>query len=154
MDARELAYYITEFAGGEISPIKLQKSLYFCFAYWGGFVRKSKIAKSEIDLSHYSEKLFDNKIEAWVYGPVVPDVYHEKDDLEKYIKENEELFTDSYMQEFVNDVLKDVLACNDFTLVDTSHQDQCWKKHFKKNALFHNDEIPAEEIIKEYATSK
>lgn len=47
-DVRELAIYIKDeyikFAKGknEISPIKLQKALYFCFAYWGGFVKSGK----------------------------------------------------------------------------------------------------------------
>ena len=48
-DAKELASYIKykysilpNKISQEISPLKLQKSLYFCFAYWGGFVRKGK----------------------------------------------------------------------------------------------------------------
>lgn len=61
-----------------ISPIKLQKSLYFLFAYWGQFIRKNKENKDsvEVDYSNYEECLFNDRIEAWTYGPVVPNVFN------------------------------------------------------------------------------
>lgn len=154
MDARTLACYITnyykkKFLKTEISPIKLQKSLYFCFAYWGSFVRRGKNNKSEVSTADYSEYLFDNKIEAWVYGPVVPDVYHEKN-LSNYDIENK-FQNDIMMQNYIDGILDDVLAANDFKLVEISHEDKCWKKHFNKKSIFHNDVIPPEEIISEYA---
>lgn len=153
VDARALACYIKKFYsdnfhGAEISPIKLQKSLYFCFAYWGGFVRRGRNNKSEISTNNYSEILFDNKIEAWVYGPVVPDVYHEKN-LDKY--EKQFCFVDRTMEEYIKGILTDVLAANDFKLVEVSHEDKCWRKHFNKKSIFHNDVISPEEIISEYA---
>lgn len=44
VNAKELAFYISDLYiskySKEISPIKLQKSLYFTFAYWGGFEEK------------------------------------------------------------------------------------------------------------------
>lgn len=61
-----------------ISPIKLQKSLYFLFAYWGQFIRKNKENQDsvEVDYSNYNEFLFDDRIEAWTYGPVIPAVFN------------------------------------------------------------------------------
>lgn len=153
-DARELANYIIDYYEinfkEEISPLKLQKTLYFCFAYWGGFMRKSNgyNENKEIQLD-YDEWLFPNVIEAWVYGPVVPDVYHERN-LKDYKKDN--LFDGKkYLKEYIDNVLNDVLPSNDFKLVEISHEDECWKKHFKKKNMFHNIEIPKEDIIKEYA---
>ena len=63
--------------GREISPIKLQKSLYFLFAYWGQFIRNNKINQDsvEVDYSNYDEYLFEDEIEAWTYGPVIPEVF-------------------------------------------------------------------------------
>ena len=60
-----------------ISPIKLQKSLYFLFAYWGQYIRNNKENKDsvEVDYSNYSEFLFNDRIEAWTYGPVLPNVF-------------------------------------------------------------------------------
>ena len=154
-DARNLAYYIKEyykkFSNEEISPIKLQKALYFCFAYWGGFIRKNNSFSDDTKevTFNYNEVLFPNTIEAWVYGPVVPDVYHEKN-LDLFRKEN--LFgKEKYIEEFINNVLDDLLNTNDFRLVDVSHQDKCWQRNFKSKSKFHNCVIPPEEIISEYA---
>ena len=62
LKAKELAQYISEYykehTGKDISPVRLQKTLYFCFAYWGGFILKGKRYQgetTEIDVSKYSE---------------------------------------------------------------------------------------------------
>jgi uncharacterized phage-associated protein len=44
-----------------ITNLKLQKVLYFAQAYY---------------LAKMGKPLFSDKIEAWEYGPVIPDVYH------------------------------------------------------------------------------
>ena len=83
--AKDFACYIKDryykYTDGtkEISPIKLQKALYFCFAYWGGFVNKGKIDNQLPKETRNT--LFDDKFEAWAYGPVVPSVYFN----EKYL---------------------------------------------------------------------
>ncbi len=152
VSAKELACYITDYYAEKfskvISPIKLQKSLYFCFAYWGGFVRKSKLADTEITINK-SEWLFDENIEAWVYGPVVPDVYHDNNLMSN---RNEFLFcNDEDVKEFVDGVLDDILNVSDFKLVEVSHSDNCWKKNFDPNSERHNIVIDKEDIIAEYA---
>ena len=50
----------------EISPIKLQKSLYFLFAYWGKFIRENRENPDsvEVDYSSYSEYLFTIR---WIF---------------------------------------------------------------------------------------
>jgi len=158
--ALDLAEYINhkhreKYDGRDISNIKLQKSLYFLFAYWGGFARKSQLGKSEITID--KELLFDDEIQAWVYGPVLPNVYnHYKSnnfksgiELQKIISEVE---SSGIVAEFINDLLSELFDISDFKLVDLAHADNAWKKHFKSNANYHNDEIPKEEIISEYAT--
>lgn len=154
LDAKDLASYIRYKYSllpnklDILSPLKLQKSLYFCFAYWGGFVRKGQNKKKELELN-FSEYLFNERIEAWVYGPVVPDVYHDKE-----IREcnPEKLFNGKeYVREFIDGILNDVLNVSDFKLVEISHNDECWKRNFRKSEIFHNNEIPKEEIIREYA---
>lgn len=47
--------------GGGVSNLKLQKLLY----YMQGF-----------HLAFFDEPLFNENIEAWQYGPVVPEIYH------------------------------------------------------------------------------
>ena len=62
--AREITDYILSKvntdAGDVISPLKLQKLLYYCYV-WFLVIR--------------DEKLFSNRIEAWAHGPVVPSEY-------------------------------------------------------------------------------
>ena len=86
------------------------KALYFCFAYWGSFVRNGKkaVELSEIDVSNYEEYLFDDDIEAWVYGPVVPSVYKACKDgtLENYREQKKEIFADNLIKDYINGILK------------------------------------------------
>ena len=158
-DAVDLAKYINmkykEIMENEelrISPLKLQKSLYFCFAYWGAFAHKGNIYQNELT-DKLDEYLFSNEIEAWVYGPVVPDVYR------KYKEENipdideQELFENhEYVKEFIDGILDDVLKASDFRLVTISHEDNCWKRHFKETEENHSESIPKNEIIEEYVS--
>jgi len=48
--------------GKEVSPMKLQKLVYFAHGW---------------HLALYDEPLIDEAIQAWQYGPVVPSIYHE-----------------------------------------------------------------------------
>lgn len=153
LDARQLAAYISneykEKFHKAISPVRLQKTLYFCFAYWGGFIRKGKQENSEIEVKDLSEILFSNKIEAWVYGPVIPDVYFEKN-IEKYY--NPKLFEGKLMvKEIIDNVIEDTYDFNDFRLVDISHKDKAWINRFNYDEQYHNNEIEKENIIDEYA---
>lgn len=154
ISAKELAAYISKKfysdQGKNISPVRLQKLLYFCFAYWGGFVRKGKNQENvEINTNDFNEYLFDEKIEAWVYGPVVPDVYFEQN-LDKYYKDN--LFKeDSAEKQMIDNVIEDSYQVNDFKLVELSHRDNSWKYNFDIDEQFHNNEIGKEQIVEEYA---
>lgn len=154
IDAKELAAYIkykyTEQTGNlDIPPIKLQKALYFLLAYWGGFIRKGTNNPdfSEISSHDYDEILFDNRIEAWVYGPVVPDVYA----IETSIEPNSKIDVDEYIKNFIDGLLEDIFKVSDFKLVELSHNDLAWKNHFDYDEEYHNQEITKEEIISEYA---
>lgn len=140
-----------------ISPIKLQKSLYFLFAYWGQFIRSNKENKDsvEVDYSYYSEFLFDDRIEAWTYGPVVPEVFvAEKSDfygltnIDGYLEDE----NNRVKKEFIDNLLRQLFAADDFGLVRLSHEDECWKRNYKESDEKHNREIPKEEIINEYTT--
>lgn len=141
-----------------ISPIKLQKSLYFLFAYWGKFISQNKNNKDsvEVDYSDYNEYLFDDIIEAWTYGPVVPSVFFAERkewlDSEQFQNVAEGyLENDTVKKEFIDNLLEQLFEIDDFGLVNISHQDECWKKHYIESDEKHNREIPKQEIIDEYA---
>ena len=154
-NVKEFAAYINDIYfnnfNKKISPVRLQKTLYFCFAYWGGFVRKGKILqdsdKLEIDVTNYDEYLFNARFEAWIYGPVIPEVYHEQN-IERYYKEN--LIKDEFVKEYIDDLLEDINGVSDFRLVDISHKDQAWINSFDFNEENHSREINKEDIISEY----
>lgn len=155
LDVKELAAYIQkkyyDEKQKEISPIKLQKSLYFLFAYWGGLVRKAKMYPNAVEdnFDGFSEYLFNGDFEAWVYGPVVPIVYKEKNISDFY---NEKLFEGKEkVKEFVDDILKSLFDTGDFTLVDISHSDNAWKNNFRYDEEYHKNIINKEDIIEEYA---
>lgn len=167
-EAKDLACYIkskyeefTEYTK-EITPIKMQKALYFCFAYWAGFVKKGKI-DNQVS-SNENELLFDDKIEAWAYGPVVPSVYfNEKIPDFLKIKKLEEdainrvevvLNNNGFLRETIDSILQDVFEISDFKLVSISHMDKSWQNHFSSADSKHNEEIPKEEIINEYTAKK
>ena len=138
----------------DISPIKLQKSLYFLFAYWGQYIKKNQENSEsvEVDYSAYSKYLFEDDIEAWTYGPVVPLVFRaEKEHLLEKKKLDKDYLQDNYVKkEFIDFLLPQLFAISDFGLVDLSHQDECWKNHYDENEENHKNVIPKDEIIDEY----
>ncbi len=164
INAIDLAKYINkkykEKFKSDISSIKLQKSLYFLFAYWGGFVKELQTKKGEglieTEDANYKQYLFDNRIEAWIYGPVITDVYHKFDSVRKYDKEAEKKINELPIEvkSFIDDLLDDIFKVSDFKLVDLSHNDNCWKKNFIEDDKKHNREILKEDIIDEYSKRK
>lgn len=62
--SREIADYIILYFqehGEPLTNLKLQKLLYYAKGWY---------------LALYDKPLFNDKIEAWVHGPVVPSIYH------------------------------------------------------------------------------
>ena len=170
LNAKELSlyirkFYIEKYQGNknhrDISPIKLQKCLYFLFAYWGQYIRLAKQNTNSVEfinVDEFSEKLFDADIEAWTYGPVIPKIYYmQKEDFpffkvpERYLEDNEHNLV---IKEFIDYLLPQLFDISDFGLVDLSHQDECWKRHYDENEEQHNQIIPQNEIIDEYCNKK
>lgn len=138
--------------GKQISNIKLQKSLYFLFAMWGGFIQKARENEDNVEdnlSTKYDSELFSDRIEAWTYGPVVPIVYH---NIDSYRKTHPKFdIDDEFLKSFVDSVLKDIYAVSDFKLVDISHEDSSWRNNYCYNDERHDKEMPHEMIISEYA---
>ena len=51
-----------------MSPKKLQKILYYAYAWFLTLANES--------YDHIENRLFENHFEAWVHGPVCPEIYH------------------------------------------------------------------------------
>jgi uncharacterized phage-associated protein len=62
---KSIANYFLELAaasGRQISPMKLQKLVYYAHGWYAGYT---------------GTPLIDEAVEAWQYGPVIPSLYHE-----------------------------------------------------------------------------
>lgn len=122
-----------------ISPIKLQKTLYFLFAEVSA---KTSLITEENDKVAY---LFDAKFEAWPYGPVDKDIYR----MFKYekLKDVKNLNVGSNIIEYVDELINEIFKLSDFRLVDLSHEDKEWSKKIKSDTkVMSNEEILADYI--------
>ncbi|GHU69931.1 hypothetical protein FACS1894184_14690 [Clostridia bacterium] len=96
--------------------------------------------------------LFDDPIEAWQYGPVVPTVYRELSvNWKNPIRHTTKGYTDSCVSDenaqFLIDVLVHHSACATYGLVELSHTLPCWRNHRSKNEV-----IPLDEILEDFQT--
>lgn len=150
-----------------LSPIRLQKALYFLFAYYGatyGSIPNSKSEDeraSEVDDNSFPKYLFNEyngkeiEFEAWQYGPVIRQIYADNKekmfenisfDEEKY--KNINIINDVIL--FVNDIMEELDSMSDFSLVDRSHQDLAWRSKFNIDDPYKSDIIDKDELIAEY----
>ena len=92
-------------------------------------------------------------IEAWTYGPVIPNVFiaNKEGLLEQDIEETY-LEDDIDKKEFIDNLLDQLFEVDDFGLVRISHEDECWKKYYIETDEKHDREIPKKEIIDEYVS--
>lgn len=138
-----------------ISNLKLQKILYFIQAYF---------------LTEKNKKCFNEKIEAWDFGPVVPVAYHEYKQygscdipsVESYFLFDDNNAWNSKMVEFSDDIIADddkglinnvVDKFSDYTatdLVSLTHRQAPWINNY---APYQNNEIKTDEI-REYFNGK
>lgn len=149
--AKYLNYLHNEIYGRNISPLKLQKVLFFLFGEWGAFIQKASNDNDGKELQEYSKYLFYDDFQSWVYGPVINDVY-KKFNNEKMAYED--IFANDnlrYVGDFIKDLAKELFELSDFKLVELSHQMQCWKKKFDTEQIYHNNIMDRDEIIDEFA---
>lgn len=139
-----------------ISPIKLQKALYFLFGLYGGKASLLNMGNVfEVDTTIPLElELFQPNFEAWVYGPVDQQVYKAfKNDEIDVTGFNLEAFEESvpdFTRGFLIDTTERIFNTSDFTLVDLSHDDNSWKNNFVRDNPRLSSPISGRDIINEY----
>lgn len=144
-----ISKHYNEFAY-QISPIKIQKALYFLFAFFGA---KARVLNLQEDTEKKLEWLFEPDFEAWAYGPV---------DREVYIRFKSNYYANidysanylegvlGFEKGFIDDMTTRIFSTSDFGLVDLSHMDFCWKKNFDPHKPNKSQKIDPEDIISEY----
>lgn len=150
MKAREAAKYIisaiknqmTDISPEEfdVTPLKLQKLLYYCQGY---------------SLALTGKPMFEDEIEAWNLGPVVKEIYHEYrkysggiipySSIKACDKPNETVSS------IINLVLQDKGQYDGKTLARATHRERPYIESFK--GAYTNAEIPVE-LLKEYFTEE
>lgn len=150
-----------------LSPIRLQKALYFLFAYYGatyGSIPNSKSEEeraSEVDDNLFPKYLFNEyngkeiEFEAWQYGPVIRPIYADnKENMFENISFDEEKYKNINIINdvilFVNDIMEELDSMSDFSLVDRSHQDLAWRSKFNIDDPYRSNVIDKDELIAEY----
>lgn len=133
-NACDIAQYILE-KHGEMSAIKLQKLVYYCQAWtlaWDG------------------RPLFEDEIQAWANGPVVPSLY-EKHRRQLIVKPEQNIGDASQLTaadiENVSIVMDEYIDKAPFWLVELTHLEQPWKDargdcppgHICTNVIHHAD---------------
>jgi len=147
----------------DMGPIRLQKTLYFLFAFYGATYgsignenneEKNELA-SEVDSDFYPKQLFANDFEAWQYGPVVREVYKsnkndEYEDLSDEIGSKYNQRNEKDVILFLDDLVDDLKEMSDFALVDRTHQDKAWKDKFDAVNPYASNKIDKQALVQEY----
>ena len=109
-----------------LSNLKLQKLVYYA---------------QGLHIACYGHPLFKEKIKAWRYGPVVPDLYHAykrfgsggvppKGD---FLPESIDLET----RKFLDEIYTVFGQFSAFRLMDSTHEDECWKDAYPDKTITH-----------------
>ena len=116
--AEQVADYLIGFANEAEEPItnlKLQKLLYYAQGYY---------------LAIEGKELFEDRIEAWVHGPVVPNVYHQYKKF-RWQPINKEVGTPTFSEEvveFLNLIIETFLPIDAYKLEQMTHKENPWIK--------------------------
>lgn len=132
-------------SGSSITPLKLQKLLYFAQGHY---------------LAKYDKPLFEEDFEAWVHGPVIPEIYQKyKEFTFENIPEPENYFENApdFNEEIMNFmafILEKYSIYDGKYLEKMTHQEEPWKNNFDEFEQYHKNIISKEEIKKYYREKK
>lgn len=119
LDIAKKIIHCTDVEKGDIiSNLKLQKMLYYMQGYW---------------LAIFKEPLFEDEIEAWMYGPVVPTVY---DHFKKFgssaimpedVDKPEFINLNDTEEDLFNNVIEEYGQFSAVKLMEMTHKETPWK---------------------------
>ena len=141
--AIDVAYLFLNWAkedGDFLSNLKIQKLLYYAQSW---------------NLVYFNTPLFQDQIEAWVYGPVIANVYNSFKKFgqspiicEKIINTIKSKFSDDTL-EFLKSVYSHYVRFSAHELVNITHNEAPWKETFQENK---NNVISLELMSNYYAS--
>ncbi|RIY31154.1 hypothetical protein CKF54_07355 [Psittacicella hinzii] len=145
----------------EISPIQLQKALYFLYTFYIGMYYNSSEVKELEGGVEFPNELFEAHFEAWTYGPAIRSIYDkrrlgsdfylnnlESKEYKTFIAELENEPYGKTVLKFVDELFRDILARSEFSLVERSQQDSTWKKAYVSEDKLMSNQSIIEEYLK------
>lgn len=126
---RTICKRIMQVTGHEVGNLRIQKLLYFIQAY---------------TLVKFGCPAFEAEIEAWPYGPVVPEVYFAYKNNYFLDSLEAEIQLDSGVEEAIVTIVNAFRDWKDFQLVDLTHSYETWSN--KISSLYNDREITKKEI--------
>lgn len=146
-DAKVLAEHI-KYKNPGISSLRLQKTLYFLFAFYGNIFGERE---------GFPKYLFDEDFEAWAMGASLKSIYEgnrkgiigKKEYLSKSNKDEQVL-------NMVDEAMQSINKIGDFYLIERTQQDEAWRNAYKE-AYRENKKygvMDRDEIIKDYEDLK
>lgn len=138
------------------SSIKIQKTLYLLFAFYGATYGQLKATSNELETINYPAYLFEPHFEAWQYGPVDLDVHgssyqkvYEAIELkDKAFAETLEPSEVRNVRLFIGNIIEQTDDTDDFTLIGRVCEDNAWTSAINSD----NKIINPQAIINEYVT--
>ena len=134
----------------DISILKMNKVLYFCFAYYGAYVRAGKNNKenTELEISKdVKEYLFNVEFKAGIYGPyieILPQYQNRYSIQGTYI---EDIYISEVLK-YLDPLIRDLFNANEFDLMDISKKDEEYKRAKNNNYGIMNNENVIDEYCK------
>lgn len=121
----------------DLSNLKLQKLVWYCFGFYGALTGKT---------------LFNDEINAWEHGPVVPTLYHEfkkfgRAPVDVEIESDLNNKFDSEQLEIIKEVSDVFGKYSAWKLRNMTHEEEPWLNHETKAEV-----IPSSEIVSYFKT--
>jgi uncharacterized phage-associated protein len=139
-----------------ISPVKLHKSLYFLFAYYGAIYGQNSIENIFEGSNNLPKYLFNSNFEAWKSGVVDRNVYEKHQNNQNYNQEEieqsvKELDKIPEVKKFIDEMFTEIDDCSDFKLIERNKQDEVWKESYEVSPTTELNNVKIiEEYIKRY----
>ena len=142
------------------SQLKIQKTLYLLFAFYGATYSKliNKENKSELDSNNYTPFLFEPNFQAWKYGPVDYDVYiNFKKEKYKGLKSIENILNEDLTEvekrniiTFIKNIINQTDGIDDYTLIDRTREDKVWSDSYNNKEKNMNPYLIIDEYYSKY----
>lgn len=116
--------------GRPVSNLQLQKILYYV---QGEYMKKND-----------GEPLFSDEIEAWQYGPVVPDVYYNFNNYSSSEIDEYQFQTDSLNNHeisIIDPVIRDKSKIGAWQLVQDTHSESPWVNSYGRSNIIAREEL-------------